>query len=376
MTLKKSIALLTSLIMGICCFAGCSDSSDKGGKDVKIMEMRDVTAKELVSEMKIGWNLGNTLDADDAEGVAAETSWGNPKTREDMFTLLKDTGFNVVRIPVTWNGHMDDQYKVDSEWMARVKEIVDYGIKNDMYVILNTHHEEWYYPTSENKDEDIKQLKALWEQIAEEFKGYDEHLLFEGLNEPRLRDTSMEWTGGTPEAQQIINEYEQTFYDTVRNSGGNNDKRCLLLTGYCASSQSSSLQAINLPKDDKNVIISVHAYLPYSFALDVNGTDKFDVNNDAVSIDSLFLNLDNFFLCQDVPVIITECGCLNKNNLQDRIECMKYYLTTAKSFGVPCVLWDNGSFVGKGETFGLMDRQPPAEWKTKELIDAMIECVK
>lgn len=149
------------------------------------MEIRDISAKELVSEMKIGWNLGNTLDASGADGVAAETSWGNAKTREDMMKLLKDTGFNVLRIPVTWNGHMDEQYNVDPEWMTRVKEVVDYGINNNLFVILNTHHEDWYYPNSENKDEDIKQLKALWEQIAEEFKGYDEHLIFEGLNEPR-----------------------------------------------------------------------------------------------------------------------------------------------------------------------------------------------
>lgn len=383
MKYRKIITLAACFAMGLCWFTGCSNkdgssennsSSDK--KDEQVMEMRDISAKELVSEMKIGWNLGNTLDASGAEGIAAETAWGNPKTREDMIKLLKDTGFNVLRIPVTWNGHMDENYNVEPEWMARVKEVVDYGINNDMFVILNTHHEEWYYPDSENKDEDIKQLKTLWEQIAEEFKGYDEHLIFEGLNEPRLRNTAMEWTGGTPEAQNIINEYEQAFYDTVRSSGGNNDKRHLMLTGYAASSQSSSLQAIKIPENDNKIIISVHGYLPYSFALDTKGTDKFDANSDAVSIDSLLLNLDSMFLSQDIPVIIGEFGCVNKDNLEDRIECSKYYLSAAKSFGVPCIWWDNGSFVGNGENFGLMDRQAPAEWKTPELVNAMIECVK
>lgn len=383
MKYRKIITLAVCFAMGLCCFTGCSNkdgssennsSSDK--KDEQVMEIRDISAKELVSEMKIGWNLGNTLDGSGAEGVAAETAWGNPKTREDMIKLLKDTGFNVLRIPVTWNGHMDESYNVEPEWMERVKEVVDYGINNDMFVILNTHHEEWYYPDSENKDEDIKQLKALWEQIAEEFKGYDEHLIFEGLNEPRLRNTAMEWTGGTPEAQEIINEYEQVFYDTVRSSGGNNGKRHLMITGYAASSQSSSLQAIKIPENDNKIIISVHGYLPYSFALDTKGTDKFDANSDAVSIDSLLLNLDSMFLSQDIPVIIGEFGCVNKDNLEDRIECSKYYLSAAKSFGVPCIWWDNGSFVGNGENFGLMDRQAPAEWKTPELVNAMIECVK
>ena len=82
------------------------------------------------------------------------------------------------------------------------------------------------------------------------------------------------------------------------------------------------------------------------------------------------------FLSQDIPVIIGEFGCVNKDNLKDRIECTKYYLSAAKSFGVPCIWWDNGSFVGNGENFGLMDRQAPAEWKTPELVNAMIECVK
>lgn len=383
MKYRKIITLAVCFAMGLCCFTGCSNkdgssenSSSSDKKDEQVMEIRDISAKELVSEMKIGWNLGNTLDASGAEGVAAETAWGNPKTREDMIKLLKDTGFNVLRIPVTWNGHMDESYNVEPEWMARVKEVVDYGINNDMFVILNTHHEEWYYPDSENKDEDIKQLKALWEQISEEFKGYDEHLIFEGLNEPRLRNTAMEWTGGTPEAQEIINEYEQVFYDTVRSSGGNNEKRHLMITGYAASSQSSSLQAIKIPENDNKIIISVHGYLPYSFALDTKGTDKFDANSDAVSIDSLLLNLDSMFLSKDIPVIIGEFGCVNKDNLEDRIECSKYYLSAAKSFGVPCIWWDNGSFVGNGENFGLMDRQAPAEWKTPELVNAMIECVK
>ena len=378
MIIKKSISLLSCLVMGICCVTGCSSSSKDGDKDdVKIEKMRDITAKELVSEMKIGWNLGNTLDADAAEGLAAEVSWGNPTTREDMFTLLKDTGFNVVRVPVSWSKHMDENYKVDPAWMKRVKEVVDYGIKQGLYIILNTHHEDWYYPTEENKEDDIKQLKALWKQIAEEFKGYDEHLLFEGLNEPRLRDTSMEWTAGSREAQNIINEYEKAFYETVRKSGGNNDKRALLITGYCASAQGSALQAIDLPKDDDHIIVSVHAYLPYDFALASPGTDKFDPEKDSIPIDTLMMNLETIFTSVDVPVIITECGCMDKNNTPDRIACMQYFINATKELGIPVVVWDNGSFVvGHGETFGLMNRDTPAKWRNQELIDAMMECVK
>ena len=156
MSFKRSILIFICFVMGIYCLTGCSNGSKNSGDNSKTeentMEIRDISAKELVSEMKIGWNLGNTLDASGANGVAAETSWGNAKTREDMMKLLKDTGFNVLRIPVTWNGHMDEQYNVDPEWMTRVKEVVDYGINNNLFVILNTHHEDWYYPNSENRD--------------------------------------------------------------------------------------------------------------------------------------------------------------------------------------------------------------------------------
>ena len=384
MRIAKIIALLAAGLMAVGCFTGCEKADENtasnsqqasAAEEEKVMEIRDISAKELVSEMKIGWNLGNTLDATGAEGLAAETSWGNPETREDMIKLLKDTGFNVLRVPVTWDGHMDQDYNVDPEWMARVKEVVDYGINNDMFVILNTHHEEWYFPNGENKDEDIAQIKALWSQIAEKFKGYDEHLIFEGLNEPRLRGTANEWNGGTPQSQAIVNEYMMAFYETVRNSGGNNAKRHLMITGYAASSNASSLMAIELPENDDKLIVSVHAYLPYSFALDTEGTDQYN-DTDEVSIDSLFLNLDSIFLADDIPVIIGEFGSVNKFNDEERIECVKYYLSVAKQYGVPCIWWDNGAFVGEGENFGLMDREIPAAWRYDNIVDAMMEAVK
>lgn len=267
---------------------------------------------------------------------------------------------------------MDDQYNVDEEWMARVKEIVDYGIDNDMFVILNTHHEEWYFPTEENKEEDLNQLKALWTQIADEFKNYDEHLIFEGLNEPRLRNTASEWTGGDDSSRAIVNEYAKAFYETVRSSGGNNPKRHLMITGYAASSSRTCLEAIDLSGFDDKVIVSVHAYLPYSFALDTEGTDQFNAETDASSIDTLFYDLTDLFLSKNIPVIIGEYGCVNKYNPEERVECVEYYLNAAKQAGVPCIWWDNGATVGSGENFGLMDRSLPPSWNFQEIVDAIM----
>lgn len=336
--------------------------------------MNAVSAWELVADMKIGWNLGNTLDATGGSGVDSEISWlPNPvKTDEFMIKSVKDQGFNVLRLPVSWGNHMSDDYTVDPEWMDRVQEVVNYGIDNGMYVILNTHHEEWYMPTEENLDHDLEEIEALWKQIAERFKGYDEHLIFEGLNEPRLRGTGQEWTG-TNDARAIVNQYEKKFVETVRATGGNNADRCLMITGYAASSARENLAAIELPEDSDKLIISVHAYLPYSFALDTKGTDVYKSVDS--SITDLFKNLDDLFLSKGLPVIVGEFGSVNKDNLEDRVQCAKDYLTTASSYGIPCVWWDNYARFGAGENFGLFDRAEYS-WYFPDLMKAMMESVE
>ena len=353
--------------------SGTSESSAEK-KEVN-MEIRDITSWDLVQEMTIGWNLGNTMDATGTSGLGCETAWQPAKTTEAMAQLLMDTGFNVLRVPVSWGDHVDESYNIDAEWMARVHEIVDYGLNNGMFVILNTHHEEWYFPTNENKDQDIEELKAIWSQIAEEFKGYDEHLIFEGLNEPRCRNTPMEWTGGDDESRAVVQEYAKAFYETVRASGGNNEKRHLMLTGYAASSGRNCLENVWLPEGDDKVIVSVHAYLPYSLALDTKGTDKWDPDNTS-EIDNLFMNLDELFLQKKIPVIIGEFGTVNKDNMEDRKACAEYYVGKGAEYGVPMIWWDNNAVVGNGENFGLMDRSMIPEWKFPELVDVLIESSK
>ena len=352
------------------------DESQSGGelyvsKHSTQEEIRDISSWELMKEVKYGWNLGNTMDATGSNGLNNEVSWQSERTHKGMFDLLVQDGFNLARIPVTWGDHMDENYKVDPAWMARVHEIVDYAIDDGMFVILNTHHEEWYFPTEENKQQDMEQLKALWEQIAEEFKNYDEHLIFEGLNEPRLRGTGKEWTGGDKESRAIVAEYEKVFYDTVRASGGNNAKRHLMMTGYAASSGRNCLEQVYLPEGDNKVIVSVHAYLPYAFALDTKGTDKYDSNNGEIK--NFFSTLDDLFIQKQIPVIVGEYGTMNKNNnVDDRVACVTDYLTAAKALGIPCVWWDNNSFAGNGENFGLMKRDAfDTKWRYPQIVEAI-----
>lgn len=349
-----------------------SESTESTGKTERNDPINITSVKELVAQMKVGWNLGNTLDATGGEGVESETSWGNPVTTKPMIDSVAAAGFNVIRMPVTWGPHMDENYVVDTAWMDRVQEVVDYGIDNGMFVILNTHHEEWYMPTEEFVEEDLKQLGKLWEQIAERFKGYGEHLIFEGVNEPRLRGDGREWTG-TKAAREIVNQYADTFVKTVRASGGNNAERVLMVSPYAASSSPDNMKALHIPENAGNVIVSVHAYLPYSFALDTNGTSAYDENNS--EIPGLFKNIKEIFIDNDIPVVLTECGNMNKENTEDRVKCTTDFFTGAKEIGVPCVWWDNHNYRGSGETFGLLSRRD-LTWFNEDVLNAIMDAVK
>ena len=352
------------------------DTDEPAGEpESEPLTIRDIPSTELVKELKIGWNLGNTLDATGGGALlTSEMSWGNPKTKEEMIIAVKEAGFNVVRIPISWGNHLgpEPDYIINNAWLDRVNEVVDYAINNDLYVIINMHHEEWHFPSYDNYETASTILTKVWAQIAERFKSYDEHLIFEGMNEPRMKGTPQEWTGGNPEARDVINKLNQDFVDTIRNSGGNNPYRHLMIPTYAASSDPKTWKDFVIPDDDK-VIVSIHAYTPYNFALNKNGTDKWSPTNrnDTREIDSLMDNLYNTFISKGQPVILGEFGAMDKNNLEDRVAWAKYYVQKAKEKGIPCIWWDNGAFTGSGELFGLLDRRT-LEWKYPEIVEALM----
>ncbi|MBQ5312224.1 MAG: glycoside hydrolase family 5 protein [Oscillospiraceae bacterium] len=343
-------------------------------------EIRDISSMELIKEMHLGWNLGNTLDAlvNNPKGSETpdvwETAWGQPVTTKPMIDQVKSQGFNVLRIPVTWDGKFGDapDYKIDEAWMSRVQEIVDYALEDEMFVIINMHHEDWNMPTPENEALADEKLRAMWGQIADNFAGYNEHLIFECMNEPRLKGTPMEWTGGNKEAREIINHWNASFIETVRSKGGNNAKRHLMIPGYAASSSDNVLSEIALPDDDK-VIVSVHAYLPYLFALaepdQAKDTWSEDNPADTHDIDHLMEVLNELFISKGRAVIIGEFGMRNRHNLEARTACAGYYVRKATEYGIPCVWWDNNAFVS-GEAFGLFDRRT-FEWRYPSINKAL-----
>ena len=193
-----------------------------------------ITATEWVAAIRMGWSLGNTLDAHGNRdgfpllggGVYAnttvtelETGWNRPVTTKAHFTALKDAGFNAIRIPVTWYKACDADLNIREDWMARVKEVVGYAVENDMFIILNTHHDDVLFMLGDDEIEESKRnIERIWEQIADTFKDHGLKLAFEGLNEPRTIGSPEEWRGGTEEERANLNLLNQVFVDTVRST--------------------------------------------------------------------------------------------------------------------------------------------------------------
>ena len=282
------------------------------------------TAASAVANMRVGWNLGNTLDSNsgdvnnmwieawsDRSPSAYETAWGQAVTKAELMKMMKEAGFNAIRVPVTWWPHMEATFssvkwdnakqgltpwdiandgigtKIQEAWMKRVHEVVDYVISQGMYCILNVHHDtgdgstSWLRASANTYAQQKERFEAVWKQIAEEFKDYDEHLLFEGYNE--MLDDYGSWcfaSFATPKnydasvaagAYKAINNYAQSFVDAVRSTGGNNVQRNLVVCTYgacCGSGTWSShlqdpLKEMKLPTDNagNHIIFEVHSYI-------------------------------------------------------------------------------------------------------------------
>lgn len=340
--------------------------------------IRNISSTELVREIRIGWNLGNTMDATDGFGLSTETSWGNPRTTKAMIDKIREGGFNTLRVPTTWEKHLGPapDYTIDPAWLNRVAEVVDYGINNRMFVILNLHHEEWHFPSYANEAAAIRILTKVWTQIAERFKNYDEHLIFEGLNEPRQKGTADEWNGGNREGQEVVNRFNAAFVRTIRNSRGNNPLRHLMIPPYAATSSTNAWDNFVIPWDNK-IIVSIHAYTPYDFALNISGTSDWRLDNsaDTGAITYLMDSIHRYFISKGHPVIIGEFGAMNKNNLRQRTNWANFYVKTAKAKGIPCIWWDNGIINGDGELFGLLDRTN-CTFYYPDLVNAMMRGIQ
>ncbi len=407
MKIKKIIALLMAVLMCVSVLAGCKKEEKPGNNTVTnaptetptdaptaepvnnepadSKELTGKTANEIVDMMRAGFNIGNTLDATGNNYTSIysqEQSWGNPVISFKLSDAIAAKGFNVIRIPITLFKYIsnDCKYTIDPEFLGRVKQVVDLCYKNNLFVIINVHHEDWINVKTLDKDyEKIGvELKAVWEQIADYFADYDQHLIYEVMNEPRMKDTGNEWNPNAAGCK-AVNYLNQVAFETIRSSHkGHNDERCVMVPTYAASSSSFAMQHMEIPTyegESKNVVISVHSYTPYNFCLSDN-SKTFDAGNanDTRDIDNVFKDIYKYFVSKGLPVVMGETGSTNsQDNTLAREVWSWYFTSTAAKYGVPCVLWDNGSKGSSGGECHCYINRWTAEWEYDSIVQAFID---
>ena len=332
-----------------------------------------LNAQEWTRNVVMGWNLGNSLEC-----PRTETEWGNPKTTQAMIKAVADKGFNAIRIPVRWINHVNNttEMAVNPEWLARVKEVVDWALAENMYVIINSHHEDWYdrNPYYSKQEENNRKLGALWTSIATYFRDYGEKLIFAGTNE-----ITVNWSAPSTEQQKVQNSYNQTFVDAVRNTGGKNYYRNLVVQTF-ACSPYHGLNGFTIPNDKVEGRLSVefHYYDPYDYCGNCTYyywgeayKDKGSIitNSTESTITNLFDRIFNTWMKQGLGVVMGEYGVSNhftNDDKQTQMENMQYYLKCvvgeARKHGFAAFAWDNNQFNNGSENFGIFKR-----WQNMEV---------
>ena len=372
--MKKGLPLLLILCLLAAAFAAVAENA-AAVPDLTITRkaIPENEAMAFLKKVGVGWNLGNTFDAikgdwnRNADEMTVETSWVGIKTTEAMIETIRNAGFTSIRVPISWHDHVSgSDHEISEKWLNRVQEVVNWAYDRGMYVIINIHHDEdQFLPSSDHYEESAHYVECIWRQLAERFRDYDEHLIMESMNEPRLVNTAYEWTfnPSAPEcvdAADCLNRLNQLFVDTVRASGGNNASRYLMVPAYDANPGNAIRDSFVIPADsaDNKIIISAHAYTPYDFALNQNGTSTFGAQNQKADIVNFMNGLYNKYIVNGIPVIIGEYGAMVKgDNLQDRVDWTAFYVVSASARNIPCIWWDNNVFSGNGERFGLLERK-------------------
>ncbi len=329
----------------------------------KTTETNTKTAQEAVQEMKIGWNLGNTLDSCDYQKKHSvtyyETHWGNPVTTKSMIDEIKKAGFNSVRVPVTYYDHINDEGIIDEEWLDRVEEVVNYVLDNDMYCIIDIHHDtglyeggSWIKADADKYEENAQKLSNIWKQIALKFKDYGYKLVFEGFNEIVDTNKNYDWTTGY-NSTITVNKLNQVFVDTVRQTGGKNTDRFLAVSTFGAITDEQKLSTFVMPNDiaENKIILALHDY-----------------SNTTSSIDKMLARIKKYCVDKNIPVILDEFGTTSSVAEEQRAEMANYYVSEAKKLGVTCFWWDNGG------SYQLFNRRN-MNWSYPKIKEALIKGV-
>lgn len=326
--------------------------------------------------MGLGWNLGNQMEASN-NGVADETCWGNPACTQATMDGVKAAGFETVRIPVTWLGHIGaaPDYTIDAAWLNRVAEIVGYAQNAGLKAVINIHHDDditedgesttnaWINIKKAAEDsaanaQMTEEIKAVWTQIANKFKDVPtDQLMFEAFNE--VQDGK--WGNGANTSDggaqyAVLNAWNQAVVDAIRATGGNNYSRWIGVPAYAASA--SFVDYFVMPTDPTDhVACSVHSYDPYNFCITTE-VNTWGTAEEYASIDNFMFILTDMFINQGIQVYIGEFGCAKRADAsqeQYRLAWLKNFTRMARTYGISCFLWDNAFNDGGKESHAYLD---------------------
>ncbi len=373
--MKKITALLI-----LCAFtfliAGCS--SGKRDRPAAPTDFsKPMTAQQAAVGMGIGLNLGNTMEAYEATNCEKityewipvvgdntptdyETKWGAVVTTQEVIDGIKDSGFNTVRIPVFWGNMMknDGTYTINSDYIKRVGEIVDYCQNAGLYTVVNIHHFDEFIIRRNSLEDCEKIFTNLWTQIAEYFKDCPYNVVFEGYNE-YLGGKQFDESGNLVELSKsdgyaLTNALNQAFVDAVRATGGNNSERVLIASGYWTNIDLTTSSQFVMPKDtvSDRLMVSVH-YVDNSmyWSNQIGGQVWLDY------IDSQCELLKKAFTDKGIPVFLGETTSIYPQSnftsnpiYKTSTECLEVVLNKLLDYGFVPVLWDvNDNFYSRTE---------------------------
>ena len=326
--------------------------------------MGSLTSVELAQKMVPGWNVGNSLDA-----IGGETAWGNPLISKRLIDSIKAAGFRSVRIPVAWSKFTDTStYTIDTTWLARVEQVVNYVLTDSMYAIINEHWDGgWQQPIRADSAYVNRRLGLMWKQIAVHFRDFGDHLLYAGLNEVMVTNN---YNAPTPEYAAVQNSYNQTFVTTVRSTGGRNAYRYLLVQGFNTNID-YTVSSLKIPTDvgPARLMVEVHYYDPYDFTINTGSSiiewgmyakdpAKTETWANESYADGQFQKMKSKFIDKGYAVVLGEYGVIARLNLGTSLNAtfasyrryyMQYITRSLVRHGLVPIYWDNG---GTGN-FGL-----------------------
>lgn len=371
-------------IPAVLCAAAMLGSMLSIGGTAAEEEMRDITTMELVREMGIGINLGNTYEScgdwiaqwGDGTPESYETAWGSPVITQKMIQGYADEGFGVLRVPVAWSNMMGADYTISPDYLAAVREVVDWALDADLYVILNIHWDGgWWEKFPTDKENCMYRYTRIWTQLCEAFGDYGDHLMFESLNEEGGWSSLWNQYGGvTPgkaESYGLLNEINQTFVDLVRASGKNNAERHLLIAGYNTDFKLTCDALFEVPDDPMNrCAVSVHYYTPSTFAILEEDADwgkmrsTWGTDADFSELEYQMDMVESRFIDNGIPVIIGEYGCPTKNKDADSVHLfLKSVAEEAYERQICPVLWDTTNLHYSRTSCKMIDQTLAAEFR-------------